>query len=122
MNTPIDLDAPPPPVNLDNIREMLGGDPAREKELYGIYMEASEECLTIMEGCFGASAEEIENWHRQAHSLKGMSMNLGAEKLGQLCGEAQKNDKAPPEEKKKMLDAVQTEYARVKAYLEKQTQ
>jgi HPt (histidine-containing phosphotransfer) domain-containing protein len=103
------------PVNLFNIREMLGGDPAREKELYGIYMEASEECLTIMQGNLGPDGEE--NWHRQAHSLKGMSMNLGADALGALCAEAQKNDKAPAEEKEKMLAAIQDEYKRVREYL-----
>ncbi|MDD5586596.1 MAG: Hpt domain-containing protein [Alphaproteobacteria bacterium] len=103
------------PVNLDNVREMLGGDPAREKELFGIYMEASEECLTIMEANF--APENEENWRRQAHSLKGMSMNLGAEVLGKLCAEAQNNNTATPDEKKTMLTAIQDEYKRVKEYL-----
>jgi HPt (histidine-containing phosphotransfer) domain-containing protein len=112
------LDQPDPPVNLDNVREMLGGDPARERELFGIFFESAEENIDGMEANTGAGKDEA--WRTQAHSLKGMSLNLGANKLGELCATAQKNNTAPETEKQKMLAEVKAEYAKVKEYLNSQ--
>lgn len=103
------------PVNLDNLREMTGGDKDLEKELFEVYVASSEDCLKALETSQGAGQEET--WRTQAHAWKGMSLNLGAEPLGKLCAEAQIHHLAPPEEKAKMLAAIQAEYESVKAYL-----
>lgn len=106
------------PVNLDNLREMTGGDPALEKELFGVYISSSENCLATLKDNVAAGKEET--WRTQAHAWKGMSLNLGAEALGALCADAQMNHLAPQEKKTEMLANIEAEYTRVKAYLSTQ--
>lgn len=108
------------PVNLDNIHEMLDGDPVREQELFQIYISTAEECLEGLQD--GLASGNEERWRTQAHALKGMSMNLGAATLGSLCAEAQEKSAAPKEDKEKILAGIQTEYARVKTFLQTQGQ
>jgi len=103
------------PVNLDNLREMTGGDSELEKELFGVYLSSSEACLTALKANTQEGQEEL--WRTQAHAWKGMSLNLGADMLGTICADAQANHLAPAEKKAEMLTAMEAEYARVKAYL-----
>ena len=103
------------PVNLENLREMTGGDTALEKELFEVYLSSSDDCLKNLKINQGAGQEET--WRTQAHAWKGMSLNLGAEALGKLCAEAQMNHTASPEEKAIMLTAIEAEYEAVKAFL-----
>lgn len=103
------------PVNLENLREMTGGDVALEKELFTVYMDSAWKCLEALRGSLGAGQEEV--WRTQAHAFKGMSLNLGAENLGQLCAKAQMNHTAAEGEKKAMLAAIETEYELVKNFL-----
>jgi len=104
------------PVNLDNLREMTGGDTALEQELFQVFLSSSEDCLIALKTSCNAGAEET--WRTQAHAWKGMCLNLGAEKLGQLCAAAQLNNTATPEEKTQMVLEITQEYALVKTYLE----
>ncbi len=103
------------PVTLDNLREMTGGDPAVEKELFSIYFTSAEECLKALRAATDAGQEET--WRTQAHAFKGMSLNLGAETLGNLCADAQMNHLASSDKKAEMLAAIEEEYAKVKAFL-----
>lgn len=102
-------------VNLENLREMTGGDKALEKELFAVFLTSSDDCLNHLKSNLGAGNEET--WRTQAHAWKGMSLNLGAETLGKLCSEAQMNHIAPQDEKEKMLSAIEAEYEKVKTYL-----
>ncbi len=106
------------PVNLDNVRDMLGNDSAREKELFAIFAASCEEAICIMQKSCGAGEEE--NWRTQAHAMKGMSLNLGAAKLGELCAIAQQSQSAVQADKEKLLGAIKEEYEKVKAFLQSQ--
>ena len=112
------LDIPELPVSLDNVREMLGNDPAREKELFQIFIDSAEESLEAMRKSCGVGAEEI--WRTKAHAMKGMSLNLGATKLGEACALAQQSNTAPPDVKEKLLADIHAEYAKVKEFLQSQ--
>ena len=103
------------PVNLDNLREMTGGDETVERELFNVFLDSSNKCLTALQASTTAGQEET--WQTEAHAWKGMSLNLGAEKLGELCACAQMNNRASPEEKARMLNEISQEYDKVKQYL-----
>ena len=103
------------PVNLENLHEMTGGDRDLEKELFDVYLGSSEECLRALRTNQIQGQEEA--WRTQAHAWKGMSLNLGAEKLGSLCAAAQMNHLSSPEDKAKMLADIEAEYANVKEFL-----
>jgi HPt (histidine-containing phosphotransfer) domain-containing protein len=103
------------PVNLSNLRDMTGGDSELEKELFQVFIESSEECLKHLQACCKAEAEE--EWRKQAHAWKGMSFNLGADQLGDLCKDAQERHTAAVSEKMQMLSELQEQYKQVKQYL-----
>ncbi len=103
------------PVDLSNLREMTDGDIELERELFAEFISSSQECISIMEEncCNG----ENEIWHATAHALKGTSVNLGAEKLGELCKKAQEQQNAYSNEKQQILSDIKAEYNEVKIYL-----
>lgn len=103
-------------VNLDNLREMTGGDKTLERELFNVYLTSAEECLRSLKQNLAEGQEE--SWRTQAHAWKGMSLNLGAETLGKLCADAQMSHLASREEKEKMLAAIEAEFEQVKIFLQ----
>jgi HPt (histidine-containing phosphotransfer) domain-containing protein len=105
-------------VNLDNLREMTGGDVALERELFTVYLDSAQGCLEALRQSCGAGAEET--WRTQAHAWKGMSLNLGADKLGGLCAEAQHGAHEPEATKTALLASIEAAYTEVKAFLEAQ--
>ena len=102
-------------VTLVNLRELTCGDVEMEKELFKVFISSSEEAITSLEA--NISPETSETWRKQAHALKGISLSLGAEKLGDLCKKAQENFQNTAEEKAKMLADIKKESKRVKSYL-----
>src|SRR5437870_1695181 len=105
-------------VNLDNLRDMTGGDAEIERELFEVFFDSSEECLAALQSnCEDAGQD---SWRKQAHAWKGISLNLGAEQLSKLCKIAQENFTAPAEEKLRMIAELQKEYEQVKEFLHSQ--
>jgi HPt (histidine-containing phosphotransfer) domain-containing protein len=104
------------PVNLDNLREITGGDTEIEQELFRIFLESSAECLTAL--AVNCGADQTEAWRKQAHALKGISYNLGAQALGDLCKMAQDEPTMSAPDKQALLTAIRQEYAQVAKFLE----
>jgi len=102
-------------VNLANLREMTGGDVEMEKELFEVFISSSEEAIASLSA--NILPETSETWRKQAHALKGISLSLGAEKLGDLCKKAQECFQNTAETKAKMVADIKKEYERVKSYL-----
>jgi HPt (histidine-containing phosphotransfer) domain-containing protein len=105
-------------IDLTNLHEITGGDIAVECELFDVFLQSSEECIAGLKSSLDVSKHE--DWRKQAHAFKGTSLNLGAFELGRLCKEAQDNSQASLEQKHTMLAAIETEYDRVKAQLDKE--
>jgi HPt (histidine-containing phosphotransfer) domain-containing protein len=105
-------------VNLANLHEMTDGDTQMEHELFQVFLESSEECLAHLRTSCNQGAEQ--EWRHHVHAWKGISFNLGAEHLGQLCKQAQDNCVAPIEEKLRMLADLQKEYEQVRLFLQNQ--
>ena len=103
------------PVDLANFRSITGADPVLEQRFFRLFFESSVECLDAMQTSMKDGACDV--WRRQAHALKGTSLNLGAGQLSQLCLEAQENHQAQPEKKLLLLTAIRTELKRVEQYL-----
>ncbi len=103
-------------VNLTNLREMTEGDVEMEKALFEEFCSSAETCIAALEA--NCADGENEVWRSNAHALKGTSLNLGAEKLGVLCKQAQEGCAASQAEKQTMLSGIKTEYAEVKTFLD----
>jgi len=107
------------PVDLTFLREITGGDTGVERELFDVFISSSAENLESLKTNCDPGKENA--WRSQAHAFKGTSLNLGALILGHLCKEAQENYQAPMEKKRQMLAAIESEFGRVKEFLEKST-
>lgn len=104
------------PVNLDNLREMIGGDKEVEKELFNVFLTSSEECISALKEATGDDADAT--WREQAHAWKGMALNLGADKLSEICSSGQNHDGLDEAGKKALLDEMLAEYEKVKTFLD----
>jgi HPt (histidine-containing phosphotransfer) domain-containing protein len=104
------------PVDLTNLREMTDGDREMERELFAEFFSSTEEGIESMAGQCTDGANET--WRATAHAMKGTSVNLGANALGELCKKAQENDAASAVEKEAVLADIKQEYQAVKSYLQ----
>src|SRR4051812_42915758 len=105
------------PVDLTNLRTMTDGDMEMEKELFKEFYTSFETGMgTLQAHCDGESSEA---WRKEAHALKGIALNLGADKLGALCKTGQDDYQAATAAKKEMLQNIQVEYALVKQFMQK---
>lgn len=95
------------PVDLANLREMTDGDVEMEQMLFEEFYSSSDKMLATLGAniCDG----ESEEWRSSAHALKGTSLNMGADKLGELCKHAQEAHGAPMVEKQRLFSEIKEE-------------
>lgn len=108
-----------PAVDLTNLIEMIGDDPAMLNDLFREFISSFENGYAMLDK--NSKDEDQETWRTQAHALKGICFNLGAEALGELCKQAQNSKEAPIEEKKQLLASIHHEYQNVKSFLDNYT-
>jgi len=104
-----------PAVDLTNLNDMIGDDPDLRAELFKEFIKSSEESLAVLRASCDEASQEI--WRKESHSMKGISLNLGAEALGELCKTAQEHYTDPAAAKRELLSQIETEYSRVKDFL-----
>lgn len=102
-------------IDLKNIREISGGDVALEAQLFKSFLSSSDECLAGLQAAMDKADEAL--WRRHAHAMKGISLNLGAFPLGELCRKAQENHMADMDEKRTMLTNIEAALADVRRKL-----
>ena len=102
-------------VDLTNLRSMTDGDVEMEKLLFEEFFSSFEDGITSLQNNIREDAAEI--WRKQAHSLKGIALNLGAMGLGELCKKAQDEPNADVDSKGELLEDIKAEYELVKKFL-----
>lgn len=105
----------PAPVDLTNLRSMIDNDRELEKELFNEFYQSFETEYKAMAANTKSGAHAA--WRSHAHALKGISVNLGAEKLGDLCKQAQESFEADEMTKAKLAHDIHEAYQEVRAYL-----
>ncbi len=103
------------PVDLANLRGITDGDVEMEQELFREFIITSDSYIESLSQSLGDDRSEL--WRTTAHSFKGIALNLGAAKLGELCKKAQESNAVPTQEKTTMLESIKQEYTAVKGYL-----
>ncbi len=101
----------PSSIDLTNLRDITDGDVEFEQKLLAMFIDNSSECLSNLKKF--CDKDENDMWHRQAHSLKGLALNIGAKKLAEFCLAAEKSPS------KSSLILVEKEYKKVKSEIEK---
>ncbi len=102
-------------VDLTMLSAISGGNEEFEKKVFKEFIISFEEKLKIMnEQC--RDGESID-WQNTAHSIKGISGTIGANKLSELCSMAHDNSNADVKTKNSLLLELRSEYVRVKHFL-----
>ena len=105
------------PAAIDNLREMVGGDPEFMTELIDTFLEDAPLMLSDMHHALENG--DPATLHRAAHTFKSNSSEFGATALSNLCRELEGMGKANSlEGTRDLLARVETEFAQVKAELE----
>ncbi len=99
------------PINLDNLHSMTDGNAEFEREIFRLFLVSSREAMASLR--LSCDQNNNEMWGKEAHALKGISLNLGADALGALCKHAQESAAAPQADKEIMLAALEHELTRV---------
>ena len=98
-------------LDMTNLRTMIDNDSAIECEL-----------IHAFHACYAASLRDLENgltqhdnvqWYNGAHAIKGIAVNIGAYRLGDLCLHAEQASDEKNSVKQSMLDAIQQNYLEV---------
>lgn len=104
-------------VDLTNLRDITGGDPELEAELFEEFIQSSNEQITLMEHNTENTSNHQEIWRQNAHALKGISLTLGAHNLSRHAKIAQEQKTLPSPDKIKLLSDIKNEHAKVMAFL-----
>jgi HPt (histidine-containing phosphotransfer) domain-containing protein len=103
------------PVDLTNLHSMTDGDKEMEKELFQEFLSSFKKGLSSLQQY--CAENNTEAWRAESHALKGISLNLGANAIGELCKKAQDSNLADAAVKNEILKKMHTEYEKVKQFL-----
>lgn len=105
------------PVDLTNLREITDGDKEMEAELFREFISSCDNYISDLGNMLDSDKNEV--WRTTAHAFKGISVNLGAAHLGELCKKAQERNTASVQEKTILMEDIKNAYAEVKEFLQK---
>ena len=103
------------PVDLTNLHSMTGGDKEMEKELFQEFLSSFKKGLSSLQQY--CSENNTEAWRAESHALKGISLNLGANTIGELCKNAQDSNLEDTAIKNEILKKMHTEYKKIEQFL-----
>lgn len=104
-------------INLNKLELFTDGDMASEKEVATAFIEATEECLSILRSHLRGEHSSTD-WRQAAHRLKGSSAQMGADTLSSVSAAAEKNAQGPIDEKKNLLAEIEKSYGDVCRFFE----
>jgi HPt (histidine-containing phosphotransfer) domain-containing protein len=106
-----------PPVDLTRLLRTTGGDLQVELELLRIFVEQTEEKLSSVGAALAAN--DFAQIREDAHSIKGASANVGADRLRELAASLEGRMKNGEHARAEALVAeVAEEFAAVREYLD----
>lgn len=104
------------PINLARLGDVFGDDPGFLAEMYGIYVDDARNRLAELDAALGAS--DAKKVKAAAHTLKGASGNVGAERMSALAAELEQIDFAQaPQKAQDLAAALNAEFESVCAFL-----
>lgn len=106
------------PINEVRLRNAIGDDPDFIIELYGIYVDDARSRLANLDSALvAANPERIQD---AAHSLKGSSGNVGAERMSELAAQLEQVDSASdPEAARDLAIQLHVEFADIETFVER---
>jgi HPt (histidine-containing phosphotransfer) domain-containing protein len=90
------------------LRDLVDGDPSVVAELTGIYLRDSAARLEVLKNA--CRTGDFKTIRLQAHSVKGSSLQIGAEALAQLCATLELCDKPSAEQRGQLIRSIEEEF------------
>lgn len=103
----------PPPVDLTNFHELTGGDSRLEALLLVEFIMSFNSGLERLKISLNNSCE----WKRQSQILKGLSLNVGATALSELCKRCNDAGSGSQSMRQELIKDLLREYEEVRQYL-----
>jgi two-component system sensor histidine kinase/response regulator len=103
------------PVDLSYLKNYVDGDPEALNELIDAFHETFKEGIVALEA--NLIEGESQEWSAAAHKMKGAAGFLGAEKLKELCAEAQNMKVAAVSTRKEQFEKIKGLYLVITDYL-----
>ncbi len=104
------------PVDLSRFRKSIDHDTELERELIAEFVRSSTQLIKQLQAhCKGDRDEGL--WRSSAHAFKGISLNLGALHLAEICKIAQDIFADEMSKKISLLEEIIQEHAKVVQYL-----
>lgn len=103
-------------VDLSCLNEYTDGDPEVMKELIQLFFTSFDESLDNLKE-EATDGQNIE-WSNIAHKLKGASAYVGAEQLRSLCAQGQSMEDAQMNDRKMLVQQIETTYKTVQSELQ----
>lgn len=104
------------PVDMEHLQSFTDGDVQEEQELFELFFEKAEECLVTLRAT--VAEEDVEQWRKMAHRLKGSSANLGAAELSAACLTAEQQCADGAQEKQAYLEKIEKAFTAVRSFAE----
>lgn len=103
------------PVDLNHLNMFTDGDKKEERELTSLFFEQSRYILQSLNEAMNYNENEM--WKSAAHKLKGASANFGANKLSDICFNAEQTFHANLEEKRELYKKIVSEITAVSQFM-----
>ena len=102
-------------IDLATLHNISRRDRRVESELIQLFLEDVEDCLTLLR--HSCAPEFRDLWREQAHALRGISANFGAQELARLSECALNKINGDYEQKITLFRELDGEYRNVKKLL-----
>ncbi len=107
------------PVDMKYLQEITDGEKDFEREISILFLEDTMKHLSGLKKAI--DEENASTLEREAHTIKGAGLNIGANKLGELALALEKKGSSGSfEDAENMLVKLELEFQRVKDFLDKQ--
>ena len=106
------------PVDMRHLQKIAGGEMDFEREITELFLKDTGKHLSGLKRAIDeGNASALE---REAHTVKGAGLNMGAEKFGELAMALEKKGRSGSlEDAQNMLIELEAEFQRVKLFLER---
>ena len=105
------------PVDMKYLHEITDGEMDFEREITELFLKDTRKHLSGLKKAI--DEENVSALEREAHTIKGAGLNIGANKLGELALALEKKGRSGSfEDTQNMLGELEAEFQRVKLFLE----
>jgi len=103
-------------VDMDHLRMFTDGNKKEEREFTSLFFEQAKLIIQCMSDALDSG--DNDSWKGSAHKLKGAAGNFGANKLSNICFEAEKNSHGTNNDKRELYKLVLNELKEVSGFMD----